>query len=85
MYNPVFRIDIPISFYYDHVSNLLLLDSYNNLGTNLLWTAYRKYSSARILDNQDTQAIADDYVGFSAFRMFDLYLRVYAIIYDASE
>ena len=83
MYNPTFRIDIPISFAYDHVRNLLLLDSYNDLGTNLLWTTYREYSSARILDSQDKHAIADDYVGFSAFRMFNIYLCFYAIVYDA--
>ena len=43
----------------------------------------RAYSSARIIDSQDTHAIADDYVGFSEFRMFNLYLCVYAIMYDA--
>ena len=35
----------------------------------------RAYSSAIIIDSQDTHDIADDPVGFSAFRMFNLYLR----------
>ena len=43
----------------------------------------RAYSSARIIDSQDTHTIADDSVGFSAFRMFNIYLHFYAIMYDA--
>ena len=43
----------------------------------------RAYSSVRIIDSPDTHAITDDYVGFSEFRIFNLYVRVYAIMYDA--